>query len=95
MSIVWLLGGALIAVILLILQWAQVRRVSPGYTASRWRIFSSFFGRMLLFAVAQSFALLHKPINGLIFFSGFWVTRSLALIILGSTQKKRLSGSNT
>lgn len=86
----WAAIGGSIAVILLSLQILQVKRLTILNQYSGWAIAFHFFCRMSFFSGFVILALRQSAINGLIFFGGYWMVRSLLLVCLGSGQFRGL-----
>ena len=84
MGIFWLGIGIALGCVYLWLQWIQVKNISVGTGVSR-VLFSLLFSfRLVLFVVVTGFALRQNFIYGLFLFAGFWIARSLLLVLIGS-----------
>ncbi len=83
-NFVWFMIGAALACVYMWLQWMQIRKIYPGGLVSRKRLVLSLLLRLFLFIFVTSFALHKSPIVGLVMFAGFWATRSVILMMVGS-----------
>jgi len=84
MYFVWFIIGAALACVYVWLQWMQIRKINPGASVSLKRLVLSLLFRLFLFIFVTSFALQESPIFGLVMFAGFWATRSMIFLMVGS-----------
>lgn len=91
MIVFWAAAGGATAMLLFGMQYLQVKRLSPSRNYSGWSIAIHFLVRLGVFAGLFTFALLQNATHALIFFAGFWLVRSLALVRFGVMHQKGLS----
>lgn len=84
MSILWFIVGVALGFVFIGLQWLQVKNIDPCKNISRTGFLFGYILRLMLFVIVASFALLEKVLYGLVMFAGFWITRSLLLLFIGS-----------
>jgi len=84
MILLWFFVGLALGCVYVWLQWLQVKNITPDAVAAR-RNFSLLYAlRLTLFTVVTAIALHSGVVFGLVMFAGFWTSRSLFLILIGS-----------